>query len=85
MPAWLASTLQAPAATKVSVVPLTVQMGVVVEVNDTARPDVAVADSAGVATPTVGVAGAVKVMVIVCASKGAAPTVTVLDTTVAAA
>lgn len=85
MPAWLASTLHAPAATSVKVVPLTVQTLLVVDANETGSPELAVADSAGDAVPTVGLAGAVKVTVMVWASKGAAATVMVLDTTAAAA
>ena len=85
LPAWLASTLHAPAATSASVVPLTVQTLCVVEAKETVKPDEAVADSAGDAVPTVGLAGAVKVTVMVCACKGAGATVMVLDTVAAAA
>ena len=54
---------QVPAATSVSVLPLTVQMPVVVEVKLTARPELAVAASAGGAVPTVWLPGEVNVMV----------------------
>ena len=85
MPAWLASTVHAPAATNVSVVPLTVHTLLVVDAKDTGRPELAVADSAGDAVPTVGFAGAVKVTVMVWASNGAGATVMVLETAAAAA
>ena len=43
MPAWFALIVQVPMALSVSVVPLTVQIVVVADVNVTARPEVAVA------------------------------------------
>ena len=85
LPAWLASTVQAPGATKVSVVPLTVQTLAVVEAKETGKPELAVAESAGGALPTVGLLGAANVTVMVCANKGAGATVTVFDTAAAAA
>ena len=63
LPACDAVIVQVPAETSVSVVPLTVHTEGVLEVNCTLRPDVAVAESAGGATPMVCVAGAVKLMV----------------------
>ena len=63
LPAWLALMVQVPGATRVSVLPLTVQMPVVVEVKLTARPELAVAASAGGAVPTVWLPGEVNVMV----------------------
>lgn len=63
LPACDAVMVHVPAETSVSVVPLTVQTGVVVDANCTLRPDVAVAESAGGVTPIVCVAGAVKLMV----------------------
>lgn len=53
LPGWLAVMLQLPAANNVTVLPLTVQTAVVVDVNDTVRPEVALATSAGGATPRV--------------------------------
>ena len=52
-PAWLASMMQVPAATRVSVLPLTVQVLGVDEAKDTGRPDVAEATSEGVGEPSV--------------------------------
>ena len=63
LPAWLASMLQVPAATSVSVVPLTVQTPGVVDTSETVRPDVELATSALGVSPKVCVAGALKVMV----------------------
>ena len=63
LPAWLALTLQVPTETSVSVVPLTLQTLAVVEANDTGRPDVALAASAGGAVPRVWLPGELKVMV----------------------
>ena len=54
---------QAPAATGVSVVPLTVQMDGVVDAKATTRLEVLVAASVDVPPPTVTAAGCVKVMV----------------------
>ena len=50
-PAWLALTVQVPAPTSVTRLPLIVQTAGVVDANDTARPEVAVAVSAGGAAP----------------------------------
>ncbi|MDP3820015.1 MAG: hypothetical protein Q8R33_00935 [Burkholderiales bacterium] len=83
LPDWLAATVQLPTATSVSVLPLTVQTLGVVDANDTARPDEAVAASAGGAVPRVWLPGDVKLMV--CASSGAAATVKLTDTAGAAA
>jgi len=55
-PAWLAAMVQVPAATPETVLPATVQMVGVVELNATARPEVAVA-LAVVVPPTLRVAG----------------------------
>lgn len=54
LPAWLTVTLQEPAATSVSTVPLTVQTDGVVDANVTARPDVEVALRAGAAVEIEG-------------------------------
>ena len=51
LPAWLAVTVQVPAATRVNALPLTVQTKGVVEAKDTARPDEAVADKGKAAPP----------------------------------
>jgi hypothetical protein len=56
LPAWLALMVQVPAATPVTVEPLTLQTAGVVELNVTARPEVAVA-LAVVVPPTARVAG----------------------------
>ena len=61
-PAWLAATLQAPAAFSVSVVPATLQMSVVVATKLTARPELAVAANAGAGLPRVWVASAAKLI-----------------------
>ena len=63
LPAWLASTMQVPAATKVSALPLTVQVLGVVEAKLTAKPELAVATSGAGAVPSVWFPGDVKVMV----------------------
>jgi hypothetical protein len=73
--------VQVPAAVNVAVVPLTVQIPAVVEAKDTARPELAVAESVR-GVPTVCVPGLAKVMV--CAT-GAALTVKLSETGVAAA
>ena len=71
LPVWLAEIVQMPAASKVSVLPLTVQTEDVVDTNSTGRPDVALADSAGGVLPSVCVAGAVKLMVwLLCLTSG---------------
>ena len=68
MPACDAVIEQVPAAIKVAVVPLTVQMLVVVEAKETAKPELAVAESVS-CVPTVCVPGLAKVMVCaVCAA-----------------
>jgi hypothetical protein len=63
LPAWLAVTVQVPAITSDSVVPLTVQTLSVVDAKDTASPEDAVATSAGGAMPRVWLPGDVKVIV----------------------
>lgn len=63
LPACDAVMVQVPADTSVSVVPLTVHTGVVVEVSCTLKPDVAVAERAGGVAPRVCVAGLVNVIV----------------------
>ena len=72
LPAWLALMVQVPAATSVSVLPLTVQTLGVVEAKLTGRFELAVATNAGGAVPKVWLPGEVKLMV--CAVSGAAPT-----------
>jgi hypothetical protein len=47
-PAWLAAMVQVPGATAVTVLPLTVQMPGVVLLNVTARPELALAETAAV-------------------------------------
>jgi hypothetical protein len=79
LPACEAWMVHVPAVTNVAVVPLTAQTLVVCEAKLTAKPEVAVADSAS-GVPTVWVTGVLKV--IVCAS---AVTVKVCETGVAAA
>ena len=83
LPAWVAVMLQVPAATSVNVLPLKPQTVGVVDANDTTKPELAVATSAGAAVPKVWLAGAVKLMV--WASSGAAATLNVRLTTLAAA
>ena len=73
--------VHAPAATSVSVDPLTVQTDVVPDAKLTDRPDVDVADRAGGATPMVWVAGALNV--IVCNSKVAGLIVKLRETVAA--
>ena len=63
LPAWLASTMHVPAATKVSVLPLTVQVLGVVEAKFTAKPELEVATNGAGAVPSVWLLGCVKVMV----------------------
>lgn len=53
LPTWLASTLQVPAATSVSVLPLAVQTPGLVDAKLTARPELALATSASGAPPKV--------------------------------
>lgn len=82
LPAWLAATSQLPAASRVSVVPLAVQMLGVVEAKATVKPDVEVATKGAGATPKVWLPGESKVMVWAVSSTD---TVKVFDTTGAAA
>src|SRR5271157_1206333 len=82
LPACVAWIVQAPAAMNVAVVPLTVQMLVVVEAKATVRPELAVAESVS-ALLTVCIPGLAKV--IVCEVRGAALTVKLCETGVAAA
>ena len=79
-PAWLALMLQVPTATSVSVLPLTVQTLGVVDAKLTAKPELAVATSAGGVVPSVWLPGEVKLML--CA---AAPTLKLRVTAVAGA
>ena len=83
LPAWLALMVQVPAATSVSVLPLTVQTLGVVEAKLTGRPELALATSVGGATLMIWLPGELKVMV--CGVNGAAETVKVRDTVAAAA
>ena len=62
-PAWVAWIVQAPAATNVTVAPLTVQMAGVWLVKVTANPDDAVAVRAKGSSPIVLLAGFAKVIV----------------------
>ena len=64
LPATLASMVQVPAAPNVAVVPETVQTLGVAEVQETVRPELAVAESVSGA-PTVCVPGLLKVMACV--------------------
>jgi hypothetical protein len=80
LPAWLAVTVQVPAETSVSVLPLTVHTALVLEAKPTARPEVAVAERLTVPAPSTWLPGEVKV--IVC---GVAATVMLLVTEGAAA
>ena len=61
-PAWRATTVQVPAATRVRVVPLTVQTAGVLDSKVTTSPDVALATSATGAAPRVWLPGETKVM-----------------------
>jgi hypothetical protein len=63
LPAWTASTVQVPAPISVNALPLTVHTLVVVETNDTVRPELAVATRAGAAAPKLRFPGVAKVMV----------------------
>jgi hypothetical protein len=78
LPAWFAATTQEPAATPVTVLPLTVQIDAVVEVKVTASAELAVALSVPV-PPTVTAGAVPKVIVwlagviaMVCVTCGAA-------------
>ena len=82
LPAWEAWIVHVPAVTNVAVVPLTVQTLVVCDANATASPELAVAESAS-GVPTVCVPGLLNV--IVCDCGGAAFTVKLRETGVAAA
>jgi hypothetical protein len=74
-PDWLATTMQLPAPNSVKsgvvvvgdsgvvVLPLTLQSAVVVETNDTTKPDDALATKGSGAAPSVGLAGTLKLMV----------------------
>jgi hypothetical protein len=81
-PAWLATTVQVPAAASDKVVPLTVHTAGVVEANATVKPEVAVASSGAGAVPRTWLPGDAKVMV--CGISAAA-TVKVCVTPCAAA
>ena len=81
LPAWLAVILHVPAATSVTVLPLTVQMLAVFDVKLTARPELALATSAGAAVPRVWLPGAAKLMA--CAAGAGAAMVKVRVTVVA--
>ena len=74
--------MHVPAATKVAVAPLTVQMLVVVEANETGRLELAEAVSVS-GVPTICVPGLLNV--IVCGVSGAAFTVKLRETGAAAA
>lgn len=78
LPAWLAATVQLPAATKVSTLPVTVQTAAVLEAKDTGRPELLLATNAAGLLPKAWLPGDTKVMV--CA---AGLTVKVLATEVA--
>ena len=82
LPAWLATTVQVPALTRLSVVPLTVQTTGVVDAKPTVNPELALADKAGGAMPSTWPPGAVKLMV--CVVRGAAATLKLRVTGVAA-
>lgn len=62
LPDWDAVMLQVPAATRLSVLPLTVQIKGVVEANCTVRPELTLADSAAGVVPRVWLPGDAKVM-----------------------
>ena len=73
LPAWLANSVQLPAASKPSVLPLTLQVAGVRDANATTKPDVLVATNGAGAVPSVWLPGDAKLMV--CASSAAAATV----------
>ena len=79
-PAWLATSVQVPAATSVKVLPLTVQTPGVLDAKLTASAEVELATSAAGVVPSVWLPGDTKVML--CAP---APTVKLFVTGVAAA
>ena len=62
LPAWLAPTVHGPALSSVSVLPATVHTLGVRDINDTGRPDVAVAARATGAVPKVWLPGDAKLM-----------------------
>jgi hypothetical protein len=62
-PLWFALRLQVPDASNTKVLPLTVQTTGVLDVIETARPELEVATNAGVAKPMVWLPGDAKVMV----------------------
>ena len=68
LPAWLALTVQVPTAASVSVEPLTVHTPGVADANNTVRPDVELATSAGGAVPRVWLPGEVNAMVCAAAA-----------------
>ena len=62
-PAWLASIVQVPGATIVTVLPVSVQAAVVVLLKATGRPELAVADTVNGGSPKALFASAAKVIV----------------------
>ena len=82
LPGCVAWIVHVPEAINVAVVPLTVQMLVVCEANETASPELAVATNVS-GVPTVCAPGLLKV--IVCGIRPAAFTVKLCETAVAAA
>ena len=80
MPAWLALTVQVPAASSVNTVPLTLHTLWVVDSNNTGKPEVAVASKAAGTLPSVWLPGDAKLMVC-----RATVTVNEADTAAAAA
>ncbi len=83
LPAWLADTVQDPAATRVSAVPLIVQMAGVVEARVTGKPELDVATSAAGVLPKVWLPGEVKLMVCAIGPGGLTATVRVTATAAA--
>jgi len=71
LPLWLAAIVQVPEVTPVTMLPATVQTPVVVDVNVTASPEVAVADAV-VVPLTLSIAGANEIVPMLWAP---APTV----------
>ena len=63
MPGWLAASVQVPAATSVSAVPLTVQTAGVLDAKLTKSPELALAINAAGVVPSVWLPGDTKVMV----------------------
>ena len=68
MPDWLAVMVHVPAVTSVTVVPLTVQTGVVVEAKLTVRPELAVALTVTVPALIGVFGGPLNVIVCVCST-----------------